>query len=305
MRNSKAPKHLYKYCGFNVNTLRLLSEAEVYYASPSSFNDPLDSNPTIQIDVDRSDLEKVLYAMLVSSAGKDEALKQIDNHRYMSTEYGDYKSDPETNDYYMRRLARHVNALLHAEFGKRGVFSLAAMWDNPLMWSHYADEHRGLCVEFDLVDTAFENLRAVDYRRPRSIKVSDILEWKVRRSKAAHSLIEETFFVAKAPQWRYEREWRDVATEAGARPAPARVSAIHFGLRCDTSVVTTLVKLHSKSEHPVKFYIIYPLDDTFRLRRRLVDVEEIEAIGLQSSAILDFKDVFVDTTDASQDTPSK
>jgi hypothetical protein len=298
MPSSQAPKRLYKYRSFNVNTLRLLSEAEVYYASPSSFNDPLDSNPTIQIDVERPTLEKLLYAMLLSSVGKDEALKQIGNHRYMSTEHGDYRTDPETNEYYMRMLATHMNALLHAEFGRRGVFSLAARWDNPLMWSHYADEHRGLCIEYNLVDTAFENLRAVDYRRPRSIKVSDILDWKVRRSKAAHYLIEETFFLAKAPQWRYEREWRDVASETGPRSAPARVSAVHFGLRCDTSVITTLVKLHSTSEHPMKFYIIYPLDNTFRLRRRLVDVGEVEAIGLRNSAILDFKDAFVDNTDA-------
>ncbi|MEO8410362.1 MAG: DUF2971 domain-containing protein [Propionivibrio sp.] len=305
MSERLSPKRLFKYRAFNVNSLRLLSEAEAYYANPSSFNDPLDSSPTIQVDTDRATLEKLLFKMLLRSVGKEQALSEIGNHRYMSTELGDYKVEPKAEAYYVRLLASNVKDLLYAELGKRGVLSFAERWDCPLMWSHYADEHRGLCIEYDASDSAFVNLRPVDYRRPRSIKVSDLIEWKIKQSASARQKIAETFFLAKAPQWRYEREWRDVTDHAGSRPAPARVSAVYFGLRCDTSVITAIVKLHASSEPSVKFYAIYPLNDGFRLRRSVVDTNEIEAIGLRSSAALDFRDVFVDETDASQETPSK
>lgn len=89
MSKSKLPGRQYKYRAFNVNTLRLLSEAEVYYANPVSFNDPLDCSPTIQIDTDRASLEKLCYKMLVAAYGKELALREMQNHRYMSTEYGD------------------------------------------------------------------------------------------------------------------------------------------------------------------------------------------------------------------------
>ncbi|WP_442496838.1 DUF2971 domain-containing protein [Methylobacter sp. sgz302048] len=206
MSNQVFPKRLYKYRAFNVGTLRLLSEAEAYYASPTAFNDPLDSSPTIQIDTDYQALEKLLYRMLSQSVGKEHAAREINNHRYMSTELGDYKVSSEAEAYYMRLLASNVKDLLYEEFGKRGVLSLAEKWNCPLMWSHYADEHRGLCVEYDLSETAFNDLRPVDYRRSRSIKVSDLIDWKLKQSSSAHQAVLETFFFTKAPQWRYERD---------------------------------------------------------------------------------------------------
>ena len=57
------------------------------------------------------------------------------------------------------------------------------------------------------------------------------------------------------------------------------------------------MKLYAHAEWPIKFYDVYPLDDSFRLKRRLVDTDEIEACGLRSSALLDFKDVFIDQKD--------
>jgi len=233
------PKHLYKYRAFNVNTLRQLDLAEVYYADPTGFNDPLDCDPTIQVDTDLSSLERLLYRMLEKIQGKEVALQEMGNHRYMSTEYGDYKTDPETAAYYTRRLAARVDALLKAELGKRGVLSLAAKWDCPLMWSHYGDEHRGLCIEYDTSDTAFKDIRPVSYSAPRAVRVSELIEWKIRGSAAARESIVQTFFFSKAPQWRYEREWRDLAVSAGAVSAPAYVDAVIFGLRCDHTVITT------------------------------------------------------------------
>jgi Protein of unknown function (DUF2971) len=292
------PKRLYKYRAFNVNTLRLLSEAEVYYADPMSFNDPLDSKPSIQIDTDRVTLEKLLYQMLVNSVNKEHALKNIDNHRYMSSQYGDYKTDSKTEDYYKRLLADNVKELLYEELGKRGVLSLAVRWDCPLMWSHYADEHRGLCIEYDMTAYLGQSLHPVDYHMPRSIRISELYDWKIKASISAEQAIKKIFYFAKAPQWRYEREWREIVGSIGANPAPVRVSSIHFGLRCDSSVITALVKLHTSSSQRIKFYAIHPQDSSFGLKRSRVDIEEIEAIGVRSSAFLDFHDVFIDKADA-------
>lgn len=44
------PKKLYKYRPFNASTLRLLSQAETYYADPLKFNDPLNCKPVISVD---------------------------------------------------------------------------------------------------------------------------------------------------------------------------------------------------------------------------------------------------------------
>lgn len=292
------PLRLYKYRAFNVNSLRLLSEAEVYYADPKSFNDPLDCNPTLHIDTDRDALEKLAFSMLKSTRGIVKAHERLNHHRYMSTEYGgNYKTDPETERYYMQMLASEVKGLLVDDFGSRGVFSLAKKWDCPLMWSHYADEHRGICIEYDAADAEFFKISAVDYERPRSIKISELISWKLNACDKAESEIFNTFFLAKAPQWKYEEEWRDVAVSNGVHFAPARITGIYFGLRCDAAVITTVVKLFSNSETPISFHNIYPHEDSFGLMHRDVDTHEIEANGLRSSTLFEFRDVLIGKTE--------
>lgn len=41
---------------------------------------------------------------------------------------------------------------LDSELGNEGVLTLSATWKSGLMWSHYADEHRGICIEYDTRD---------------------------------------------------------------------------------------------------------------------------------------------------------
>jgi hypothetical protein len=287
-KEPKLPKKLYKYRKFNASTLRLISQAETYYADPETFNDPLDCRPVIRVDTDVPTLEKVCYRMLVLARGKEKALKTMNNHRYMSTEHGDFRKDQPAIGCYTQDLQLEVKGLLYNEMRKSGVLSLAARWDCPLMWSHYADEHRGLCIEYDLADQKCEQLRMVDYTTTGNVKASDLFEWKVRGSVTAEQTVRNAFFYAKATQWQYEREWRDVANSSGAVDAPLTMSGVYFGLRCDYAVLTSVVKLFSNSSAKIRFFDVYRQDESFRLKRRSVDVDEIEACGLRTSRRWDF-----------------
>lgn len=300
MPSSTPPNKLYKYRAYNVNTLRLLTHEQVYYADPRCFNDPLDCKPTIQIDTDRTSLEKLCYKMLVAAYGKDHALRKIDNHRAQSTQYDDDETDPETEARYMQWLALDVQSLLFQEIGKMGVLSLATRWNCPLMWSHYADDHRGLCIEYDLKGNegnVCPDIKPVNYRHPRSIKISDLIAWKVNGVSQAATVVHDTFFFAKAPQWRYEREWRNINATSGENGAPFRMSGVYFGLRCDSVVQTNIVKLFANAERSIKFYEIHSPCDTFNLKRRVVDTAEIEERGVQTSQTMDLKDCFEDLTE--------
>lgn len=292
MAHKNLPRRLYKYRGFSVHSLRLLTQARVYYADPRSFNDPLDCNPTIRVDVDRPTLERLCYKMLLDAGKcKQEAADEIHNMRYLSTEYGDYETQPDVETYLKEQLlGAEIKRLLAAELGVKGVFSLAETWDSPLMWSHYADEHRGLCLEYDTTQMPHPDMAAVDYRSPRSVKTSDLVAWKLRSEDEAGRRVHNTYFFAKSPQWRYEKEWRDIQQSSGASDRGFLITAVYFGLRCDSAVIASIVRLFSGNKK-IAFFEIYPLDDSFRLRRRLADRNEIEACAVGSSAMLDFKDV--------------
>jgi len=36
--------------------------------------------------------------------------------------------------------------------GKLGLLCFSRNWHNPVLWSHYADKHRGICPGFDADD---------------------------------------------------------------------------------------------------------------------------------------------------------
>lgn len=287
-KESQSPRRLYKYRRFNTATLRLLSQSEVYYADPAVFNDPLDCRPVVQIDTDVKTLEKVCYRMLVLAGNKQKALDRMEHHRYMSTQQGDFRKDSAAIDDYTESLRSEVTGLLYEQMRTFGVLSMAARWNCPLMWSHYADEHKGVCIEFDVTDHRCDHLSAVDYDTAGLIKASDLFAWKVRGSQSAQRVIWNAFFYAKAKQWRYEREWRDVARKSGAQDTPLKLNAIYFGLRCDYAVVVAVVKLFTRASPPMKFFEIYRRDNSFQLKRRLLYTDEIEQCGLRSSTRWDF-----------------
>ena len=51
------------------------------------------------------------------------------------------------------------------EFGRtRGLLCFSRNWKDPVLWSHYADKHRGICLGFDLDDYYSQNVKYRDNR---------------------------------------------------------------------------------------------------------------------------------------------
>lgn len=279
---------LYKYRPFGVSSLRALCDGEVYYSDPKEFNDPLDCSPTLINDVELDELESLCHKMIMNKSGKESADKEIQNYRYLSTEYGDYKVDKEVAAYYVRMIADEVKRQLDLIMKSRGVFSLASQWDSPLMWSHYADQHKGICIEYDISSAVFEKPKNVDYEGGRGISISTLIDWFINNSEAAKNEIEYNYFYTKAGQWEYEGELRYVSETQGARPAPFHISSIYFGMRCEPSVIASIVKLMNGAESKINFFQTYAGADSFELLRREIDVDELVACTPRMSAALVF-----------------
>jgi hypothetical protein len=82
--------------------------------------------------------------------------------------------------------------------GRNGVVCFSECWNDVLMWSHYGDRHRGICLGFDIPSGAerFGPVRYVDRRLP--FPADDELNERFMRR----------LLFTKASQWKYEREWR-------------------------------------------------------------------------------------------------
>lgn len=83
------------------------------------------------------------------------------------------------------------------------ICSFTETHKNPVVWSHYADEHRGICIEFDTdhIDIRNNLLRPVNYSN--TVPILEHKSWKDDRIA----------FFNKTEEWAYEKEWRYIAKE--------------------------------------------------------------------------------------------
>jgi hypothetical protein len=88
---------------------------------------------------------------------------------------------------------------------ERGLLCFSAKWNNPVMWSHYADKHRGLCLGFDVADVS---VGPVFYSGRR-------LAVELEKLRAPRNLspeyVREILFT-KYKHWKYENEYRGFVT---------------------------------------------------------------------------------------------
>lgn len=84
---------------------------------------------------------------------------------------------------------------------KIGLISFCSAWHNPLLWSHYADSHSGLCLGFDVPD---ENCVQVEYVKERI----EFLGTEQDRSLPPPERIGMRLLKTKFEHWKYESEYR-------------------------------------------------------------------------------------------------
>ena len=135
------------------------------------------------------------------------------------------------------------------------VGSLAESPCNRLMWSHYADNHRGLCIEYDF--SAFDPFSGgvifapVIYapKRPQVPEklLNDVATDQLDRQD--YRFLTSTLFT-KDSVWQYESEWRivkgvHVGTQASSLHIELEmppISAVYFGAAIDNSCKGQIAK---------------------------------------------------------------
>jgi Protein of unknown function (DUF2971) len=200
-------KVFYKYRPANDFTIALLEKQEMKFSLSEEYSDPFDSKLIINVD---SDTDLILQRL--EDTPIDESKKQSLRKRIKSGEI--------TNSEYLQVAYKAAERTIMSS-------CFAGSPDNLLLWSHYADKHKGLCVgirdcsstdisamKFDvegyctsLNDPHFSGLFPV-YK----INYSDdgIVEWKLFNDDI------KTFIDAhrnKANCWKYEDEYRVIVPQ--------------------------------------------------------------------------------------------
>jgi hypothetical protein len=109
-----------------------------------------------------------------------------------------FKSDPDFENRLKDILGRKLGI---------GICSLSETATNELMWAHYADQFRGVCVEYDVAALLAALPREVDlvqvHYNDKMLKIG----FEELRDADVED-IAKRILSCKYRSWNYEREWR-------------------------------------------------------------------------------------------------
>ena len=141
--------------------------------------------------------------------------------------------DPNT-----RKLAARFR---ESQNNKAGLLSFSANWTNPVLWSHYAARHKGICLGFDLKRTTVQDVEYNDERLREELPDH-------KNPDTIPEGIKDRLYRTKSGDWKYEQEIRvfvdlkKATTEGALHFWPfdenMRLAEVILGPRCDQKLKT-------------------------------------------------------------------
>lgn len=239
------PAKFYKYrqlIGDSAKYLeRTICHNEIYFAAPETFNDPFDCHPDF------------------SHEATDEEL--MNNYMYLAKKYGPPMSEVELLQDAQQMLAdtarnpRYATAsnAIQDEHARQvrssiGILCVSAVRNDILMWSHYADFHRGVCLEFDGAAKLMQHAIPVSYSKDRPL---------IHVTRDSKDTALEKSLLTKADQWRYEREWRLLRYTGGpgvVQFRPENLTGMVIGAEAASSTVDLVRGWVNQRATPLSVY---------------------------------------------------
>jgi hypothetical protein len=288
------PKNVFKYRCNDEKSRYNLENDLVWVCSPTSYNDPYDSSISILPEMLTKHviqgLVKEFMAKEFGSTVEAHKVEQILNapnpalalQELIMVEIDQVPS--ERRAMYSEALAAQVKAweeavgrtLPASHKDSLKVCSFSGTQHSIIMWSHYADQHRGFCIEYDTESLPKEHLFVrMLYPVIYSEKLFDGTKYyfaAIRNQKTFNVLFPALAALYKSPEWSYEKEWRlvipaNLVKEASPWriPTPRRV---YLGLRMPDGGKERIIEICTRKG--VEIHQMYLADDSFCLRSELI-----------------------------------
>ena len=151
-----------------------------------------------------------------------------------------------------------------------GIYSLSQTYNHELLWAHYANSHKGFCIEYDLDLLLTTNKMDKIYSFPikysnkiPQVDISDI------SGKGGLPIIKK-LAGTKSKSWSYEEEFRLITDQSGSFQYNHRaITAIYFGLRMEQDKRDLI--MNELAGRGISFYQIIQIEGTYRFERELIE----------------------------------
>jgi hypothetical protein len=217
----------------------------LWFSSPQRYNGPYDCAFRLGIDDVRKGIQRATVAEAVRQQGISPLSLKI--KEVLATGKKPLEQvaaaapglvDKEALRIGVERLLGGVQAFMDAIRGKVKACSFSERNDSVLMWSHYADQHKGFCIEYDTrALSANQQMRLFPVLySPQLFDVTGLATTFMTGLRddlpTGHTLLP---ILQKWDVWAYEMEWRALTffhpSGVGARLENIRPSRIFLGAK--------------------------------------------------------------------------
>ncbi|AMR32721.1 hypothetical protein A0256_15465 [Mucilaginibacter sp. PAMC 26640] len=233
------PEKLYKFSAINANFYSGLKEGYLWHSRPLTFNDPFDC-----------------YKHLLKFEPSEADIVDFCTRNYKT-------GDPPLNQQIIN-LLRNPQHLVDAQWESledsingQGICCFAENYSNTLMWSHYANNHSGICLVFSPHLDLTPFIVKVRY-------TSNFTPLNYYENNRIGALV---MLSTKSEDWAYESEYRSISATPGKNHFDKKMlTEIIFGCKTSRDDIFDVIDAIEKSGYKnVAFTKTYMETDSFRL----------------------------------------
>lgn len=254
------PKILYK---FSSSSSESFLKREIFFNDPYEFNDPFDMKIRRKVELLPKEDLVLQNVYRLNKEIPDQSFQTLWN-----IAEDDYEKKMANNPKHYKDMSLNAQKK-EREINLKKVLCLSEKNDDILMWAHYGDSNKGICIGYNserlcqfLKDKYWNNTLGI-FQVEYSSNYPDILPTignsieKVRKRIAFKSLV-----------WSYEREWRLVFYYPNSIPIPINeeiVEEIILGSNVQPETEKEILKIQRDKYPHAQVFKVVPDDSEFKL----------------------------------------
>lgn len=227
-------KYLFKYCKFDVNALQIIINKTLYFSAPDKLNDPLDSQFDLKIKNPNNFKRETKDIIRQSTYNLSREIHEL--LRDANCELGNVNSQKNLFNEYFTYMQNFYSGIC--------CFS-TKINDQNLMWSHYANEGRGLCFAFDKekLNHSLENNLEYGYRLlpDRKVNYNGVKTLEVEITEDGELLYTFEHLFSKTKHWSMEDEYRIILEKYKSRPLNPCPNRFNPLLKFEDECLSTII----------------------------------------------------------------
>lgn len=215
------------------------------------------SQETLDRDLKALANNQIYFSPIEGLNDPHESIHEVMKDTY---QFSDLMSRPDKSGGFIS-LRKELDDLIERS-GKWGVWSASITYNDELLWTYYAEAHKGFCVEYDstiLVHSLPRN-KIIRYSKVRyQTKIPVIVPQDLFSVSSMRQDLIKKFIGTKSEKWAHEREIRVVASDCGLCHIDKNaIKAIHFGSRASQKTIDLVKSVMDENDFIIDYYRVLP-----------------------------------------------